>query len=400
MISNMGPVYLGITLLFVLTVILILLWRVIVPMWVRRRQSDIQYGQAWVEDRAWNQIQAGNALADFLDREGVDVREARSTLEQALGKYEMKRFGEAQRMAKQASDSLAEKRRKSKASEGHTSSGPVAKMIETPEPEPPVYRDLAHRVGDPEPDPPTPVPTSSTSAPTTRRAAALPMEAPHPPTDPSGAQRRTEDDEGERSPALDTSADAEEGTLHAERAKRPKDYMEARFMLASLQEDLRGAPPERQASPEFREARDWAQKSQGAFDRKDYTESLRLAMRGRRRLGGTGISTISVGAGTVVEAPPEEISPTAQRSSAPPHSALSTTPGTAPRLSPSSPASNSPPSASPMVSCGRCGRVNSPGDRFCRGCGAPLAQPKCPRCQKPVEPTDKFCHGCGAPLGG
>ncbi|MDE1819416.1 MAG: zinc ribbon domain-containing protein [Euryarchaeota archaeon] len=367
-----GPIFLGVGVLIVLVVVLILVWRVIVPMWVKRRQAQVAEGTAWIEDRAWNQIQAAKALADFLDREGTDIREAVVQIEVATGKYEMRRYVEAQRLAKEVTEKLAARRKRARETPGASTPKPVGKPIVEPEPEGPTHRDLARRVGDPDPEE-RPSPTrGSISSPPLRATEA-------------GAGGDVEHDEEEGSAPPE---EIEDGTITAERAKRPKDFMEARFMLTSLQNDLDAAPAERKQDPAVREARDWAQKSQASFDRKDYTESLRLAMRGRRRLGGAGISTISVGAGTVVEAPPEELSPTARRSSAPPPTAATSAP----------PSATAP--TSPAMSCGRCGRVNNSGDRFCRGCGAMLAPPSCPRCHRPVEADDRFCHGCGSPLGG
>ena len=366
----------------VFVVVMFILVRVIMPMIIRQRQAEISGGTAWTNDRAWNQIQAGNGMADFLEREGVVVTEARMLLEQALLKHEIKRYPESYKLAKQATDLLTTQRQRLKlASSPAKVKGEltVGRKVEEPEPEPPAYRDLAHRVGDPEPEP-----TTSRVTPGSKPSAV------HPDDDRQEGERKHEDEpmqDGEEE-GTEESSEPEEPTIASEKAKRPKDYMEARFMLSSLRNDLEQVPPERMKDPALKEARDWAQKSQVAFDRKDYTESLRLAMRGRRRMGGTGISTISVGAGTVVESPPEEISPSAQRSSAPPMATqVAALPGTAP---------TSPPG---KVACGRCGRVNTPGDRFCRGCGAPLAPPKCPRCQRPVEADDKFCHACGSPLG-
>lgn len=49
--------------------------------------------------------------------------------------------------------------------------------------------------------------------------------------------------------------------------------------------------------------------------------------------------------------------------------------------------------------CPACGAENSPGAKFCMGCGVPfLQQNKCPSCGGTVLPQAAFCPSCGAPL--
>src|SRR5271167_4513410 len=47
--------------------------------------------------------------------------------------------------------------------------------------------------------------------------------------------------------------------------------------------------------------------------------------------------------------------------------------------------------------CGKCGKDNREGRRFCAECGAALAV-KCVQCGASNEPDEKFCGDCGAPL--
>jgi tetratricopeptide (TPR) repeat protein len=49
------------------------------------------------------------------------------------------------------------------------------------------------------------------------------------------------------------------------------------------------------------------------------------------------------------------------------------------------------------MKCATCGHENREGAKFCRGCGAPLAEAvSCPKCGAPSESGHKFCDACGA----
>jgi class 3 adenylate cyclase/tetratricopeptide (TPR) repeat protein len=52
-----------------------------------------------------------------------------------------------------------------------------------------------------------------------------------------------------------------------------------------------------------------------------------------------------------------------------------------------------------MTICASCGTENSPGRKFCGGCGAPLSH-ACPACGAGNEPGVRFCGECGASLEG
>jgi hypothetical protein len=51
------------------------------------------------------------------------------------------------------------------------------------------------------------------------------------------------------------------------------------------------------------------------------------------------------------------------------------------------------------VICQSCGHDNPVANRFCGGCGAPLAR-ACPACGNSNPPDHRFCGKCGAVLGG
>ena len=49
--------------------------------------------------------------------------------------------------------------------------------------------------------------------------------------------------------------------------------------------------------------------------------------------------------------------------------------------------------------CARCQHENPGGNRFCGGCGVPLAS-ACPACAHENPPDHRFCGGCGAAIEG
>ncbi len=316
-------------------------------------------------DSAFNRIEAASHFADRMQREGYRVAGAREYVSQARSDLSRGDPTSALQMARKAQELLLELRR----------AGPPGSPDPEESPEPsgdaaeesrgePMVRDLARRVGDPE-----------EALPAHREGrASFPVRAA-----PEDARSSPPSPQQEQ-----TMPDEETSTMSDFRRSLPKNFLEARFELKMLVDELAAAEAASSGHADFREASLLAQQSQKALDRKDFTEGLRLAVRGRRRLGSQRLETISLSPGTVVEPPPGP-TPMAQRSSGPPP-----VPEAAP--DPDGP-------AKPLaVPCPRCGRENPADNRFCRGCGKPLTQPKCPRCQRVVELEDAFCGSCGAPL--
>jgi hypothetical protein len=50
-----------------------------------------------------------------------------------------------------------------------------------------------------------------------------------------------------------------------------------------------------------------------------------------------------------------------------------------------------------VIRCGKCGRENRQGRRFCAGCGTAL-ELKCPQCSASNEPDEQYCGQCGSAL--
>ncbi len=145
-----------------------------------------------------------------------------------------------------------------------------------------------------------------------------------------------------------------------------KNRAEAQFELRLLDQDLAQAGT-KGGSGSSKEARDLSAQAHAAFDKGEFADAFRLAIRGRRKVGAT---VESLGGGTAV--PPTPRAP----------------------LDPGQ-------TAEATAAAGRCAQCGHPlvaGDGFCRGCGAPTGTP-CPKCGTPRRPGDTFCGKCGAPAG-
>ncbi len=147
----------------------------------------------------------------------------------------------------------------------------------------------------------------------------------------------------------------------------PKNRAESHFMLGLLSQDLEKAPVGAGPTLEGTALRD---QSQAAFDRGDYAESFRLALRGRRALG-SSLETL-----------------------APSPHAPSTSATAAGARDPDAAAD----SLAGALRCSECGYPTLPNDSFCRGCGRSLVPTTCPSCGAVRTTTDSFCGKCGAPF--
>jgi hypothetical protein len=338
----------------ILLVVGLILIAILVMRYLRKkREAALQEKEdpEWMSDIAHNQVRITKNLVERQEREGIDVSRAKALLEQAEERMEAGDYEHAQSIAKSARAELAAPTTTRAARQR------VAVRETKSEDEPKVlYRDLSARVGDKE-EAPTP--------------AAAPVSSP---VVAAGTEKDSAESTG--------SQEDEVAPMQGYRKTVPKNYLEARFELQMLDSDIKGRDPKQVTNEVSRILSD----AQRAFDREDYTESLRLAIRGRRILGATNMQTIAVSQGTTTDTPPTEPSPVAQRSSAPPAEpdvSVETSTGEV---------------KSTTVVCSRCRKQNPAGNRFCRGCGLPLAAPKCPRCLRDASPDDAFCGSCGSPL--
>ena len=274
--------------------------------WTRRRSRALSEeplpSRAELQDRAFNQITIAKAAADRLGRDGVDVSGPRQLIESAEAARRRGDPDTALGLAKSAQATLI------RLKDGGIAAAPTG------------------RVADPLlPDAPAVMPSSWGATAT---------------------------------PASVTSPDAAAPRL-------PPNKAESRFQLTLLREDLGRSPSGGTPSSDVDEARALADQSQSAFDRGDYTESLRLGLKGRRRLGGR-LDTLAPSLATVVEAP--------------------------------GPVSGSGDAPSSEEHCGTCGQPLRSNDKFCRGCGASKEAAHCAACGEPLSSNDRFCGVCGAPI--
>ena len=163
------------------------------------------------------------------------------------------------------------------------------------------------------------------------------------------------------------------GSAAAPGGALPRNRAEAQFQLRLLDQELDPARNGRSAAPEMAEAVAGRDRAKAAFDRGDFTEAFRSALRARRALGGT-----------VEGLPP---SPTFRSP------AGSGADASAPSAAPD--AAESAMRVAGAGRCPECGFPLLPDDRFCRGCGSQRSPMACPKCGAGRTPADTFCGRCG-----
>jgi Double zinc ribbon len=154
-------------------------------------------------------------------------------------------------------------------------------------------------------------------------------------------------------------------------AALPRNRAESQFQLRLLEQEVATARTERPNQGGTLEAIQLQAEAKTDFDRGNFTDAFRLALRARRSLGGKVES---------LAAPPRP-------------AAAGAGPGSA--NGPLDPAA-----AAEQVAaanrCPNCGYPTLPNDTFCRGCGTQRATSTCPACGTPRGPSDTFCGRCGA----
>lgn len=277
---------------------------------LRRRQANAQrighVRPEFASDRAYNRLAMARREADVLEAQGTEVARARELVGLADASFRAREFDRAFELAQAAHETLVALRRR-----GPPSAGTGRAEREAL------------------------VPDGSASGPVARPTVDL--------RDVAGRAS---------SPAPAASA-------------LPKNKLESQFQLRLLEGELSA----RAGSEAAANARPLFDQGQAAFGREEYTEALRLALKGRRQLGGS-VETLGPS--------PSAVAPSGRPS--PPGS-----PGL----------EESAERAASSVRCSRCGHPVVAGDTFCRGCGLPLGRQGCPQCGAERLASDAFCGRCG-----
>lgn len=144
--------------------------------------------------------------------------------------------------------------------------------------------------------------------------------------------------------------------------KLPQNYLESKFMIETARMCIDAAS---QQGVDIIEAERTLAVARECYDRTEYTEALKHALRAKKTAEGQK-------APPRAEAKPPEVK----------------------REEPEEPMR--PPAE---AACGSCGRPVDESDNFCRKCGAEIIRvPKCPSCGLEVDENDAFCRRCGAKL--
>ncbi len=285
---------------------------------LRRRRAqliqELSDRPAVIQDRAFNRIAMARREAELVSDRGADVGRARDQIAQAQAAFDSRQFARAYESAQMAHETLVGLRR----------AAPL------PSSSLPANRASASTA------PPSPLPLS-VSSPGTGNPSAAPAPAPTAP---------------------------------------PKNRVESQFQLRLLAQELEVARHDRPDDGKTGAAGALDRQAREAFDRADFTEAFRLALRGRRALGDR-VEALPPGPGGGAPAPPP--------------------PGNAPgALRSEVDAAGSAESVASAGRCPTCGYPALPGDTFCRGCGTPRAPPTCPKCGAVRQSADTFCGRCGA----
>ncbi|MCI4331892.1 MAG: zinc ribbon domain-containing protein [Thermoplasmata archaeon] len=322
--SGSVTLVIGISVLSVLLIAFLLYTRQTMRRRSKQLRMELDERPSAKDDRAFNQIRISSAEADVLERTGVEVVHARELLADAQRAYDRHDWDTALRQARSAHESLVALRGRA------------------------------------------PLRLPSVLEVSRSRAAGMPA------TDAYPAMLAAPARPGPSGPGSLGSA-AGSGDASSPGARLPKNRAESHFQMTLLAEEIARATAADGSDGRAKDAEQIRSEAQGAYSRGDYTEALRLSLRGRRRIGGR-LETLPPTRSTQSESlarTPEPGTPT-------PHG------GPEPTGKPST--------------CSRCGKAVRASDQFCRGCGATLKSSLCPRCGQPLQPEDAFCAGCGAPV--
>jgi hypothetical protein len=156
--------------------------------------------------------------------------------------------------------------------------------------------------------------------------------------------------------------DTEQIPPFQETKKLPQNYLESKFMIECARMSIDTASKQ---GSDMVEAERMLAIAMEHYDRTEYTEALKHALRAKRTAEGQKVSV-----------QPETRPPEAGKEE--PKAPIEV-PGKA--------------------DCGNCGQPVDESDNFCRKCGTKIVRvPRCPSCSSEVDEGDAFCRKCGAKL--
>jgi hypothetical protein len=275
--------------------------------------NDLATSPRQAADRAFNRLEMARREVTILGRQGTDTSRARDDIAQAQAAFDNRQFTRAYELAQSAHESLVHARQTGALPGARA--GPVTSAVAA-----------SPRASGP-------------------GSAAAPLETSDPEVGSSSAM-----------PPVASSP-----RLAPNRA-------ESQFQIHLLDADLASARSSRSSPSMVETASALRSQAQAAFDREEYTDALKFALRARRELGGK-VETLSA-------AP------------------VAATAGGGTELSGADPSAAAERAAS-GARCPQCGYPTRADDGFCRGCGRPLVPAACPKCGAPRTAADTFCGKCG-----
>ncbi len=276
--------------------------------------NDLATSPKHAGDRAYNRIDMARREVAILGRQGVDTARAREDIAQAQAAFDLRQFERAYELAQSAHEALVHARMTGTLASAGATDRPLAASPDGP------------RAG-------------------------------------SGRLAASSDGTGYSAPSAGgASAVTAPPRLAPNRA-------ESQFQIHLLDSDLEGARASRGSPSMVATASALRSQAQAAFDREQYTDALKFALRGRRELGGRVETLAPVPGSTGAELP----------------GAVTDASATADRAAAGS-------------RCPQCGYPTRPDDGFCRGCGRPRVPTACPKCGAPRSANDTFCGKCGQPF--
>jgi Double zinc ribbon len=278
-----------------------------------RLLQDLASTPRLASDRAFNRLEMARREAAILGRQGTDTGHARELIAQSQAAFDQAQYSRSYELAQSAHEAMVHARQ----------TGAL---------------------------PSSPSPAGPAAAPPSRTSSAAPRSGPSGPS------------------AVASTGGTGTGPV----SKLAPNRAESQFQIHLLDSELDATRSSRGSPSAIATAGAFRSQAQAAFDREQYTDALRFALKGRRELGGKLETLAPVAGGTPSAGPTGE----------------------------SDANGNDPAAAAERAAggsrCAQCGYPARTDDSFCRGCGLPRTPTTCAKCGAARTPDDTFCGRCGA----